>query len=590
MATQIQIRRDTALNWTNYNPTLAAGELGYDSTNEAVKIGDGTTAWNSLGYFPVTLDSLTAGSGLSVDLVPDADLTRSIGTSTLRFADIFGDLDGAVKIYARAGEALSQGDVVYISGLHVPTGLTEVSKANASDVNKMPAFGIAQESVSSGDELHVVTFGELNDTNLAGYTEGDSLYVSATTDGEFTDAAPTGEGNLVQKIGQVLKGGNGGTLRVAGAGRTNATPNLNDGNIFIGNSSNQAVTTSLATEIANNPTGVTNLTAATTTTDTGGVIVTGTAPGAFTVAHQAKPTTVLSTSGNITSIGIDALGHIAQINTAADLPTWRSTFDVPSVEESNLYKMRPTSNTEVVKLFDDMMGFGNMGFYGGSPFYSVGILSGRFEDTYGEYDGETGVGRFKPTAAAGRVGFYGPQVLEGSAPLGDEWLFETRAYLNINTSDSNNVAKISLSAFCPTTNVNTASIGPHNTSASLSKCGISLKVGDTYWKEYLYDNEGVGGNVLEQDLTSYTVGAGWKRLGIHCKRVLGLPNAWRCRFYIDGSVVSTKQISSGTLAPTFFFGLYNNNYNATNSLDVDWLSFQYTRPTSVTSIQIEDLT
>jgi len=51
MAKQIQIRRDTAANWSSENPVLADGEIGYDSTNEIFKFGDGSTAWNSLSTY-----------------------------------------------------------------------------------------------------------------------------------------------------------------------------------------------------------------------------------------------------------------------------------------------------------------------------------------------------------------------------------------------------------------------------------------------------------------------------------------------------------------------------------------------------------
>jgi len=39
------------------------------------------------------------------------------------------------------------------------------------------------------------------------------------------------------------------TFKIHGAGRSNATPALDDGNIFIGNASNQTTTTSLQTEV-----------------------------------------------------------------------------------------------------------------------------------------------------------------------------------------------------------------------------------------------------------------------------------------------------------------------------------------------------
>ena len=51
MAKIIQIRRDTSTNWQTINPTLAQGELGYETDTGKLKIGDGVTAWNDLPYF-----------------------------------------------------------------------------------------------------------------------------------------------------------------------------------------------------------------------------------------------------------------------------------------------------------------------------------------------------------------------------------------------------------------------------------------------------------------------------------------------------------------------------------------------------------
>jgi len=59
MAVQIQIRRGTASAWTAANPTLAAGEFAIETDTDFYKIGDGSTAWTSLGY-----SSLPSGSAL----------------------------------------------------------------------------------------------------------------------------------------------------------------------------------------------------------------------------------------------------------------------------------------------------------------------------------------------------------------------------------------------------------------------------------------------------------------------------------------------------------------------------------------------
>jgi hypothetical protein len=61
--TKIQIRRDTAANWTSTNPTLASGEIGFDTTNNQMKIGNGSTAWNTLPY---------ASGGASVEVAQSA--------------------------------------------------------------------------------------------------------------------------------------------------------------------------------------------------------------------------------------------------------------------------------------------------------------------------------------------------------------------------------------------------------------------------------------------------------------------------------------------------------------------------------------
>lgn len=66
MTSRLQNRRDTATNWTTNNPTLAAGELGYETDTKKIKVGDGSTAWTSLAYAATgTVTSITAGTGLT---------------------------------------------------------------------------------------------------------------------------------------------------------------------------------------------------------------------------------------------------------------------------------------------------------------------------------------------------------------------------------------------------------------------------------------------------------------------------------------------------------------------------------------------
>ena len=50
MATKIQIRRDTAANWTSNDPVLSIGEQGFETDTNKMKIGDGVSAWSALAY------------------------------------------------------------------------------------------------------------------------------------------------------------------------------------------------------------------------------------------------------------------------------------------------------------------------------------------------------------------------------------------------------------------------------------------------------------------------------------------------------------------------------------------------------------
>ena len=61
----IKIRQDTANNWSSENPTPLRGEWCYETDTEKIKIGDGSTAWNTLDYIvgdnTITLAKMAGG-------------------------------------------------------------------------------------------------------------------------------------------------------------------------------------------------------------------------------------------------------------------------------------------------------------------------------------------------------------------------------------------------------------------------------------------------------------------------------------------------------------------------------------------------
>lgn len=82
MAQQIQFRRDTSANWAANNPILAQGEFGLETNTSQFKVGDGTTAWNSLAYGGIQGPAQTQpiyGYGTG----QDGDVSLSAGITTL---------------------------------------------------------------------------------------------------------------------------------------------------------------------------------------------------------------------------------------------------------------------------------------------------------------------------------------------------------------------------------------------------------------------------------------------------------------------------------------------------------------------------
>jgi hypothetical protein len=105
---QIQVRRDTAANWTSVNPVLAAGEIGLETNTRKTKFGDGTTAWTSLAY-------ATSGGITSSDTAPsspsvgDQWFNSSTGKTYVYYDSYWVELDSNGTSATSTGNAILNG-------------------------------------------------------------------------------------------------------------------------------------------------------------------------------------------------------------------------------------------------------------------------------------------------------------------------------------------------------------------------------------------------------------------------------------------------------------------------------------------------
>jgi len=126
VATRMQQRRGTALQWTSTNngdgPILNAGEIGFESDTGKFKIGDGVNHWIDLDYFldESDIDSITG------DYVLSSTLGQANGVATL---------DGSGKLTASQVPNIDELAQDAVDGALVAgTGLNKTYNDNANTI------------------------------------------------------------------------------------------------------------------------------------------------------------------------------------------------------------------------------------------------------------------------------------------------------------------------------------------------------------------------------------------------------------------------------------------------------------------------
>jgi hypothetical protein len=131
--TTIQVRRDTAANWTIANPTLAAGERGFETDTKLYKTGDGTTAWNSLDYENVSIQQwLNQGSNFAETMGRTAINTYQPSSGVLQLAT-FTPLISFTATQLTAVSAASSTPTAARMGLYSISGTTATLVAETAD-------------------------------------------------------------------------------------------------------------------------------------------------------------------------------------------------------------------------------------------------------------------------------------------------------------------------------------------------------------------------------------------------------------------------------------------------------------------------
>ena len=171
----LKLRRGTESTWTSTDPILSAGEPGYSSDVNRLKIGDGTNVWTALNYLNQESYSLVT------------------------------------TVYNNTGSIIPKMSVVYINGGHGDQPTVALAAAT-SEALSSKTYGVTAEAIGINQLGKVIASGALtglntdqfNPTAPTGDVNGVTLWLSPTTPGGVTTTKPTGPYHAVA-VGTIVR-------------------------------------------------------------------------------------------------------------------------------------------------------------------------------------------------------------------------------------------------------------------------------------------------------------------------------------------------------------------------------------------------
>lgn len=147
----MQQRRGTAAQWTAANPTLAAGEIGFETDTNKFKMGNGSSAWTSLAYFvdaSIVFDSsevqslVDAGVASLVGNAPNAlntiwELANAINGDANYSYTVTTNLNNLSNTVTAQGNSITSLEAADISLSNSISGLTSSLSSHASETSNV---------------------------------------------------------------------------------------------------------------------------------------------------------------------------------------------------------------------------------------------------------------------------------------------------------------------------------------------------------------------------------------------------------------------------------------------------------------------
>ena len=162
---KIQVRRDSAANWSSVNPTLAVGEIGYETDTAKIKVGDGSTAWSSLAYFvgnavPLsrtisTTSPLTGGGDLSANRTLAINAASTSASGVVQLSDSTSTTSSTLAATPTAVKAAYDAAVASVQPTRTISTTAPLTGGGDLSANRTLSLNIGSSLTTSSSNLIV---------------------------------------------------------------------------------------------------------------------------------------------------------------------------------------------------------------------------------------------------------------------------------------------------------------------------------------------------------------------------------------------------------------------------------------------------
>ena len=287
---------------TNTSPSLGGNVVGPASATDNAVARFDTTTGKLIQNSTVIIDDTGNVSGVKsqsyTGVIPTSQAIGTMwfdsATDTLNFKqnNITQQVGEELFIYGRASEAITDGQVIAVTGAWGTTGVVTFEPAPIGTTNATSIIGLATEPIAKNSFGRITVFGTVHDLDTASLGDGTVLWYDPTVVGGYTVTKPSAP-NIKVEIGIVTKaaGGTNGSIAV----------NVIGGSTLGGTDSNVQLTSPTAAQLLSYST-TSGYWKNTSLASGTGISVNNAASGVITVTNSAPDQTVAIASGTGISV------------------------------------------------------------------------------------------------------------------------------------------------------------------------------------------------------------------------------------------------------------------------------------------------